>query len=188
MAKIFLIRHGESVESGGEMILSKKGILQSKKLAKKLKKLNISKIYVSNLKRALETYNEFHKLKPKIKTIKTSRLNEIYRKLVGGPKLQQVSKNRERNDKKRIESIIKEIIKNLKKEENIVIFTHGNLIRYFIAKILNIKKICLWREMTISNASISLIEIINKKATMVFINNTEHLVKNRRFIRKSSLV
>lgn len=177
MVKLFLIRHGESEKADPEPVLTVKGKQQSKYLAKSLAQLKITKVYVSSSQRTIETYKYYKVLKPKVPSKISEQLKEIYRVIVGGPKRIGTPLNREQNDKKRANKILKEIIRNAKENDAIAIFTHGNLIRYILAHFLNIKNITLWNQLEIHDASISLIEIIYKKPKVRLINSIEHLGK-----------
>ena len=65
--RLILTRHGETEDNVKEILqgqaggkLTAKGIEQAKKLALRLKKEKIDKIYVSDLKRAVDTAKELH--------------------------------------------------------------------------------------------------------------------------------
>ena len=62
MVKLFLVRHGESIEAKPEPVLSKRGEQQAKHLAKRLAQLRITKVYASSAQRALKTYEAYKKL------------------------------------------------------------------------------------------------------------------------------
>ncbi len=162
--RIFLIRHGEAVEKDDNSVLTEKGIEQSRDVAKFLKKIKIDKIFVSGLTRAKQTLEEYKKLNPKIKVEETDELNEIYRVIVGGPEREGTPKDREEKDKKRADRIYKKLIKI--KGENIAVFTHGNIIRYFLAKVLNKNPKEMW-EKEINLCSISVIEVLDGKAKLI---------------------
>lgn len=147
--KIFLIRHGHTEIKNGEARLSKIGILQSKELSKKLRKLEIGKVYTSNLMRSKETVKEYTDA-----FVEDKRLREVYRVLIGGPEKEGTSLNREIEDKKRADEFFDEI---LKEEGNIILFCHGNIIRYFLNKVLKSKE-NLWDKLVIDDCSVSIVE------------------------------
>ena len=149
--KLFLIRHGHTEIINGEAKLSEKGILQSKELTKKLKNLKIDKIYTSDLERSKETVREYSE-----EFIEDERLREVYRVLVGGPEKEGTSPNRELEDKKRADDFFNEILYN---EGNFAIFCHGNIIRYFLNKIIKSKE-NLWENLVLDNCSVSIVEKI----------------------------
>lgn len=147
--KLLLIRHGHTEIQDGEARLSREGILQSKKLSESLKKLKIDKVYTSDLERSKKTAEEYTK-----NFIEDTRLREIYRVLVGGPEKEGTSPERETNDKKRADEFFNEI---LNEKGTVAIFCHGNIIRYFLNKILKSKE-NLWEKLVLDNCSISIIE------------------------------
>ena len=154
---LFLIRHGHVEIMDGETKLSEKGILQSKELSKKLKNLKIDKVYSSDLERAKETAKEYSE-----NFIEDKRLREVYRVLVGGPEKEGTSPNREIEDKTRADDFFKEIIEN---EGNFALFCHGNIIRYFLNKIIKSRE-NLWENLVLGNCSVSIIEK-NKKGLFI---------------------
>lgn len=147
--RLFLIRHGYTENRKGDVRLSEKGILQSKELSKKLGKLKIGKVYTSDLIRSKETVKEYTNT-----YIEDKRLREIYRLLVGGPEKEGTSPERKIDDEKRANEFFEEI---LKEEENIALFCHGNIIRFFLNKILKSKE-NVWERLIINNCSVSIIE------------------------------
>ncbi len=147
--RLFLIRHGHTEILDGEAKLSKKGMLQSKALSKKLEKLKFDKVYTSDLERSKRTTEEYTK-----DFIKDPRLREVYRVLVGGPEKEGTSPEREMKNKERADKFFEEI---LGEEGNIAIFCHGNTIRYFLNKILNSKE-NIWENLVLDNCSVSIIE------------------------------
>jgi len=170
MSKILFIRHGNSIQTDQDTILSSKGLLQAERLAKKLVSVNISKVYVSNSTRTLQTYEAYQKLKL-VPSVKSDKLKEIYRVIIGGPERLGTPPDREANDRKRADEIINEILEE--KNKNIAVFTHGNFIRYAIARILEISSVDLWNRLVISDASITVVETSPLKIEMI--NNIEHL-------------
>lgn len=142
--KIILIRHGETEKRNEDNVLTSKGIKQAQKVAKDLSNIKTEKVFVSGLMRAKQTCQEYSKINSNIKVVDDSRLNEIYRVIVGGSAREGTAKDREEKDKERIESFIKELDKV--EGEIIVIFTHGNVIRYFLSRFLNKDPKNMWGE------------------------------------------
>lgn len=147
--KLFLVRHGHTEIVNGEAKLSKEGVSKSKKLAEKLRKIKFNKVYTSDLERSKSTAKESSK-----DFVEDKRLREIYRVLVGGPEKEGTSPSREFEDKKRADEFFQEI---LNKNGNILIFCHGNIIRYFLNKILKSGE-NLWENLVLDNCSVSIIE------------------------------
>ena len=130
--KVFLIRHGEAIKTDTDSVLTKKGIIQAKNIAKILKKMSLDSVFTSNLTRSKQTLNEYKKINPSIKTNINEELNEIYRVIVGGPIKEGASKDREKKDISRANNFFKNLIAS--KEGNVAVFTHGNLIKFFWLK------------------------------------------------------
>jgi len=167
--KIILVRHGEADSNIEGVPLTEKGILEANSVAKELKKYSFGKFYSSDLLRAKQTCEAFTK-----NYIEDERLREIYRVLIGGPEKIGTSENREINDKKRADEIFEEI---LKKGEDVVIFCHGNIIRYYLNKVLKSKE-KLWENMIINNCSISILESNGDTLEIKEINLINHLPEN----------
>ena len=160
--KIILVRHGESEgnikhlpQITSDTSLTEEGIKQAKEVAKKLQEFNISKILCSDMLRAKQTCKEYLNLKSDIESIEDSRLREIYRVIIGGPEREGTPEDRFEKDKARAEEIFNEILSN---DEDIMIFAHGNIIRYFISRALNIDPKELWEKINLSYCSISILK------------------------------
>lgn len=176
--KLVLVRHGDCLKEDSDPSLSKTGILQAKILAERLSKLPLTQIYVSDLKRAYQTFEEYHKLAADVPFEKTKSLREIYRVLVGGAPKEGTSPTRESDDKKRIELFIKQIA-SVDNDKTIVLFTHGNVIKYVLARFLGVNPKIIGPPLYIASASISLIDIDKDGTRIRFINNIEHLPKEQ---------
>lgn len=136
--KIILVRHGESEENAmlvkhKDSSLTKKGKAQAKHLGIMLKKIKISKIYTSNLKRAKETA-------------------EIISKIIHVPIKSSFEEFDEYNSKnlkspiktffnprlKKLKRIVKDISKEREREKTILIITHGITNRLIMGSLLQI--------------------------------------------------
>ena len=179
MSRIFLIRHGEAENNGDDIVLTEKGHKEAEALAERLLGIRFEKIYVSKMTRAQETLEHYREKRtdaPEI--IVTDKLNEIYRVLIGGATKEGIPEEREENDRKRADAIWDEIISN---EGNVAVFCHGNIIRYFIKKVLELNNVNFWDKILILNASISVIEkISSEELKIASINEVEHLLKSRK--------
>ncbi|MFA5240703.1 MAG: histidine phosphatase family protein [Phycisphaerae bacterium] len=156
--KIILIRHGESehnakLSEDKDSPLTKKGKKQAEYLGKKLKKLNISKIYVSKMIRAKETAEiiskkinapikeEFEELNEYDSTILRSKLKIFFNKRI-----------------KKLKKLLNSISKDKGKEEIILIIAHGITNRIIISHLLEFplrKQILRFKQ---DNTGISVIE------------------------------
>ncbi len=171
--RIFLVRHGEAVKLDNDSVLTPKGLKQARNVAEALVKIPIDIVFTSDLTRAKQTLEEYKKLNPSIKTEISQEINEIYRVLVGGPEKEGTPQDREEKDKIRSNNFFARILKL--KKDNILVFSHGNIIRYFLSKALNVNPKSLWEKIVISPGSISIIEINKQGETQVkAINLYEH--------------
>lgn len=180
MTKILLLRHGEAKKIGDDTKLTKKGNKEAKALAKKLQTININKIYVSDLTRAKETMKHYlDTIKEKPEIITTKKLREIYRVIVGGPIRVGTPKDREEKDKQRADEIYEEL---LNQKRTTAVFAHGNIIRYLLAKAMNIQYKDIWTKLFLNTGSISVIEKTKEGLVRVnAINLIEHLPEAKKF-------
>jgi len=170
---ILLIRHGECQQNEADPALTSSGQVQAQQLAKLLNQILLTKVYVSDNVRAVKTFEEYIKLNPNTRFVKTNKLREIYRTLVGGPKKVGTDPLREARDKTRIDSFWHELLES--KDETVAIFTHGNVIRYLLANVLGMKPENSWTRMVINCCSISLIQKDKDSICVKLINSIDHL-------------
>lgn len=154
---IYAIRHGQTdwnkegrIQGGGSnQPLNSQGILQAQQLADKLVKLNITAIYSSDLLRAKQTTREINKIL-NVKVIESVLLRETnYGELEGQlasvtettPSYKKICDAVDAGDHDAhfpggesrhmvVERMIK-FLKHINKNENILLSTHGGLLRSF---------------------------------------------------------
>jgi len=170
--RIFLIRHGEAIKTAVDSVLTPKGIKQAKNVPRFFDTLTCDLICTSALTRSKQTAHELLVKKKELSAVEMSELNEIYRVLVGGPVKAGTSLDRELLDKKRADKVFDWLF--TLKNKNVLLFTHGNLIRYLIAKTLLVDPLSLWKQMVVSPGSISIIEIDKGKAQLKAVNLYSH--------------
>lgn len=200
MLKIILIRHGKSIANDTHTFeglfdntsLSKKGILQAKKLAKKLKDEDISAIYSSDLNRAIETANEIAKIK-NLNIITDCRIREFNlgefngkenylekwrlfkkNKLDEGFLEEDIRPNNGENFfdfEKKINSFLGDIIHH---KGTILIVAHEGTNRILLNLIQGRTK-KEFKDIKQKNTCTNTIEYINKKYRILEINNYDHL-------------
>ncbi len=170
--KLFLIRHGEAKVLENDTPLTEKGMEQAKAVAKRLANYEFDEVFCSDLTRAKQTCEEYLKLSNKEATY-TEDLREIYRLIVGGPKKEGTSEGREEKDTERANKIFEEL--SNKKRENILVFAHGNLIRYFITKSANFDPKKSWEGLEFHPSSVSIINFEDGKMTIKTLNSINHL-------------
>lgn len=194
--KIFLIRHGETLENIGTLLmgrtdgeLSQLGIEQAKKTGQALKDFNINYIYSSPLKRCLDTANLINEsIKSPLKThgLLMERDFGFYTnasaKEVNFDELDLDSEENKKagvesleNIRMRIVNFISLILKE-HKEHNIIIVTHDNPIRLFLGEFLNKTYQEILKEYKVHNCSINIFEVSNKQEyKMILLDDISHL-------------
>jgi len=155
--RIFLIRHGEAIKTASDSVLTPKGVQQAKNIALFFDKLSYDVVFTSSLTRSKQTAHELLVRKKELSAVEMCDLNEIYRVLVGGPIKEGTSPDREIKDKSRADALFENLFTF--KGKNVLLFTHGNLIRYLIAKTLSVSALSFWERMVISPGSISILDI-----------------------------
>lgn len=180
MPTLILLRHGEADRNLESRPLTEIGHKEAEMLAKRLKTMKIDKIFASDLVRAQQTLKHYlDETKTSAEVITTSKLQEIYRTIIGGNPDTNTNEERTKKDSIRGEEIYQE----LKTEKGrIAIFAHGNLIRYFVAKTLEIDPILMWSKLVINTASITIIEHSTEGSRIIAINMIEHLCNPKRRI------
>ncbi|MGC8586435.1 MAG: histidine phosphatase family protein [Candidatus Micrarchaeia archaeon] len=161
--KVIYIRHGETLENAKGVVmgqrqgrLSKRGIAQAERIAKKLRNIKIDAIYSSDLQRAYKTAQIIARLHtPALHVAKAKALRECYygrlqgkhRKDYGGEEFRyryfagEFKKYGVEDPKKaytRVSNFIKRIYEK-HKNKDIAIVSHGSLFRIFAAVINGIK-------------------------------------------------
>jgi len=191
--KIYIVRHAQTRSNLKEIAcenqkkegLTEEGKEQAKKLAKKLNKVKIDKIFISEAKRTHETILPLLKSKKDIPIKKDKRLNECKFGIFSGLTLKEAEKKyseifRERQKDKwnipvpggesykdvalRLESFLKDLKKEAKKFplKNILIVTHATPIKVFLIKYLgfSIEKV---ESIYFENALVSIFDFQNGK-------------------------
>lgn len=194
--KIFLIRHGETLENIGTLLmgrtdgeLSQLGIKQAKKTGDALKDFEINYIYSSPLKRCLDTANLINE------TIKSplekhellierdfGAYTNASAKEVNFDELDLDSEENKQAGVESLESIRMRIVNFLSlitkehKDQNIVIVTHNNPIRLFLGEFLNKTYQEILKEYKVHNCSINIFETSDSKEyKMILLDDTSHL-------------
>lgn len=203
MLRVFLIRHAESnfnrLGKGQgwkfDSNLSRQGIIQAKKLAKRLSKHKIDKIYSSDFKRAFNTAKEiarYHNLE----VIQDKDLREfnkgnynLYRDYrIAFEKLykKQIAKGKSKYEirlpgAENIWDLIKRVksfLKKLSKEKGtVIVVAHGGINRVFVNLMKGITNKDKFEIINHHNTGISFIEYKNKKWKIRKINCTRHLCR-----------
>lgn len=200
MEKIYLIRHGESewnikgkVQGQKDIALTSKGARQANLIGDKLKNENISSIYSSSLARAMDTaliigekinlkVNPMEELKEINFGIWEGMLsNEInerhYEDFVSwrnNPENFKIEKGESlRELQKRTMKGVDKIIRN-NLDKNIAIVSHSSTLKIIILSLLNMD-LCYFKNLTLANGSLSIIEFRDYNRVLQSLNFVEHL-------------
>jgi len=203
MKKIYLIRHGESewnilrkIQGHKDIPLTDRGIKQANLIANRLVYEDIDIIYSSDLKRACDTARTIGNkigLEPNLRkefreinfgaweglsndTIGSEYREEIHLwrkepeklKITGGETLKEVQIRALRE----LENII-----NTNQDKNILIVSHGVTLKTMILGILDMD-LFYFKNLTINNASLTIIEFREYNKVLKVLNDTSHLKEN----------
>lgn len=198
MATIYLLRHGRTPANEKGILagrtkgifLDDLGILQAQEVAKKLHDIEFKKIIVSPMERCQQTAKIILAgLEKSIKPVIESGINEcnygdwsnkklsvlrkkpLWKTVQEKPSLVQFP-NGERMEEMllRTKSTILETASKLKPIENLLVVSHGDPIRTFVADCLGIH-LDNFQRITIDPCSISIIKVENNSVQVVSINN-----------------
>lgn len=198
MATVYLVRHGRTPANEKGILagrtkgifLDDLGILQAQEVAKKLQDIEFKKIIVSPMERCQQTAKIILAgLEKSIKPVIESGINEcnygdwsnkklsvlrkkpLWKTVQEKPSLVQFP-NGERMEEMllRTKSTILETASKLKPIENLLVVSHGDPIRTFVADCLGIH-LDNFQRITIDPCSISIIKVENNSVQVVSINN-----------------
>ena len=132
---ILLIRHAEKKTDERKAPLTKKGIKQSKSLAKKIKKIKIDEFYCSNLERSKQTskiVSKKIKIKPKIMYCLNEFDHETMKK-----DIKRLNKN-EKKHLNELKNFLKKVTKYPKSKKTILIIAHGFTNKIVLSHLMNL--------------------------------------------------
>lgn len=194
--RLFLIRHGSTDWNVKQrycgfvdIALNNKGIAQARRLKKRLQDETVHKVYASDRKRAIQTAAIVFKGCP---IEKVADLREMHFGIFEGLTYKQIMKKFPDTYKKWISNPFKIVIPRgenldiLKKRvvkafrriilrhpnQTIAVVCHGGAISAFINHVLNSRD--FWRHIPLS-ASLSILELHNKKFKIRLLNDVSHL-------------
>lgn len=198
MATIYLVRHGRTPANEKGILagrtkgifLDDLGILQAQEVAKKLQDIEFKKIIVSPMERCQQTAKIILAgLEKAIKPVIESGINEcnygdwsnkklsvlrkkpLWKTVQEKPSLVQFPNGEKMEEMLlRTKSTILETASKLKPIENLLVVSHGDPIRTFVADCLGIH-LDNFQRITIDPCSISIIKVENNSVQVVSINN-----------------
>ncbi|WP_041737561.1 histidine phosphatase family protein [Caldicellulosiruptor owensensis] len=204
MRRIYLVRHGETdwnrlnlVQGSIDTELNSTGIEQAKKIAERLKNKKIDIIFSSTLKRAYTTASYIKSYHPYAMFETSEKLNEINFGEWEGLSFEELERKyshvylmwKNHPDKaifpgegnlyavmKRVKSFFDDILQ--KNFSNIVIVTHGGIVKLSIIYFLNLP-LDFYKKCWIGNASLSIVDIKGEKTILSLLNDMSHLTSEQ---------
>lgn len=213
MTKLIIVRHAESayniqnrIQGHHDSALTKKGVDQARRLAKRLRHFHIDKIYSSDLGRAFSTTQAIGATMPRVKVVRDPKLREILLGDWEGMTPEDVDKlyskgfqkwlkkpsacvipNAERvgHFRRRVTERIKQIARQ-NQGKTVLVVTHGGVITALLADWLLADFDRLIMGLRIDNTSLTFVEMTSsyfeKKpkhggVKLWVINDTDHLAK-----------
>lgn len=175
---LYLLRHGQydEEEDGGLTPLGRK---QAALAARALSAHGISRIYTSTLRRALETTAIVTHHLPFVPVRRMSLLCEaIPTPIPRIPRFAPLA--RIKADRRRADAAFERLFRPVRQSRSTLVVAHGNIIRYFVAKALDIP-LDTWVKLGSTHCSITEIVIEqNGYMRLRSFNETQHLPKKMR--------
>lgn len=167
---IYLIRHAQTkVNVGGnEHTLTQEGLRQTKRIAHSFPKVDA--IYSSNQHRALVTAQAIAEAQG-LRVRQVPELQEIYACIVGGD-TKNPRAERMKSDVRRADKALR-LLKKLQHDKSAVV-CHGNIIRFFIARIVGMPLERVWR-FDVQNCSITALRV-GFEVDIICVNDVSHLL------------
>ena len=206
MTRLLIVRHAESalnkqnrIQGHKDSGLTFKGLYQSRRLALKIKKIQIDKIYTSDLGRAYSTTLEIVRY-TKLPVIQDSLLREIhlgawegmtpeevdrlydkgYQKWLKKPSGIKIPKGeRLARFKKRVTERVQAIAK-ANRGKTVLIVTHGGVITALLSNWLKADFDNLLLNLQIDNTSLTVVDETEKRVRLKTINDTSHLTEKQK--------
>ena len=175
MTKVFLVRHAQPKGKMPNDPLTEEGVVQAKLTANLLSKYKIDRVFVSDITRCTQTFDEYHKLNPQVPFEISKKMRELSCTIVGGKDDLDIVNESIDYQEERVDTLFYELFHKKHNYENVVIFTHGNVIRYLLSKILKIDPTNLW-SMMVAWSSVSILDTdYYDNPGILSVNNVTHL-------------
>lgn len=176
---LYLVRHGQYIAAdpgGGQTErLTPLGRQQAIRVGKRLREVTFDVMYNSTMPRAVETADVIATLLPPTRRTATATLREGLPSVAAHfearfrPPAAIVKQTRDRMD-----SAFERFVRPSKKDRHELFVAHGNLIRYFMRKVLGDQE-TRWWQMDIIQCSLSVIRITPDRRILVSYNDVGHL-------------
>jgi len=164
---IFLIRHGDYVsqkddKSDAEMVLTPLGIAQARMVAERLKSMNIkfNSLISSTMTRAIQTAEVINNEFPELKLEQSDRIRECTPPALRKNIMAGIDTTNSEECAQNLEWAFQKyfISSPDNQDRNDIIVCHGNVIRYFVTKVLKVDTMA-WVLMSISNCSLTIVRV-----------------------------
>lgn len=207
MARIYLIRHGEtdankskSIQGGMDIPLNDKGMEQAQKLADYFNNIPLDAIYCSSMLRACQTAEALSKVKG-LDYTPMDELREITFGEWEGLQMDEIAKRWPEGYKiffenpaawtppgaesleqvkERSDRALRKIMQEQGSDKNIVIVCHGGVIRVQLCSLLGLDLSYIWR-LSVANVSVSSFNEWNGKFVSDVINDYHFLNERKEF-------
>lgn len=176
---IYLVRHGQYVAAnaltGTEECLTRLGRQQALRIGRRLRELRLDVMYQSNMPRALETADIIATCLPPLRRITTPILREGLPSVAAhfDPRFRP-PRAKVLETRKRMDEAFARFVKPTTRDRNELLVAHGNIIRYFMRKVLG-DAATRWWQMDTIQCGLSVIRVVNERRVFVAFNDVGHL-------------
>jgi probable phosphoglycerate mutase len=215
MTRLIIVRHAEStfnfqnrIQGHHDSHLTKKGLEQARRLAKRIRHFKIDKVYSSDLGRAYSTTVAITRYLKKVKIIRDPKLREILLGDWEGKTPEEVDKLYDRGYQRwlkspsacvipnaegvtRFRARVTERVRQIMRQNSgktILIVTHGGVITTLLSDWLKADFDRVLQGLQIENTSLTFAAVTPKITKLWVINDTDHLAKkeknDERFIHR----
>lgn len=217
MTRLIIVRHAESaynlqnrIQGHQDSQLTKKGLEQARRLAKRIQHFKIDKVYSSDLGRAYSTTVAITRYLRKVKIIRDPKLREIllgdwegmtpeevdhlydrgYQRWLKSPSACVIpNAERVRHFRKRVSDRVRQIA-GQNQGKTVLLVTHGGVITALLADWLKADFDRVLQGLQIDNTSLTFVALKPTITKLWVINDTDHLAKkeknDQRFIHRRS--
>jgi serine/threonine-protein phosphatase PGAM5 len=176
---LYFVRHGQYVPAethkGQVERLTLLGRQQAMRIGKRLREVKFDAMYNSTMPRAVETADVIEALLPPVRRAATPILRE------GLPSVAAHFDERFRpppslvkETKKRMDQAFERFVLPSRRDRHELFVAHGNIIRYFMRKVLG-DQATRWWQMDIIQCSLSVVRVTPERRVLVSYNDVGHL-------------
>ncbi len=183
---LYLIRHGDYNHKDLRDPFTGKGLIplgiaQARLVAWRLRAIPVryTNLYSSTMRRAVETAMVINKDFPYLKLQKFPILSECTPPTWRADVMRKISLEKAKKCSARLDEAFKRFFKPTPdKDTNDIVVCHGNVIRYFVTKVLGVNTLS-WLRMSIHNCSLTVVKIYSDGAMkLVSFNDIGHIPPN----------